>query len=148
MSPNHGAVALVVLLATGCSSLPPAAIAVGDTCTRCNSRIRDTRIASEIIDSGGRVFKFDKASCLAAHIVEKDPDAAAIYVADNTTGRLVKASAVQFVRMPVADGRQQGLDYVAFYSSNAAAAAAQREKTTPIEWTQLLEEARSSAGRD
>jgi hypothetical protein len=148
MSTNHGAVALVVLLAAGCSSLPPSAIAVGDTCTRCSRRIRDTRIASEIIDSSGRAFKFDKTGCLAAHLVEKTPDAAAIYVTDNATGRLVKASAVQFVRMPITDGREQSLDYVAFYSSSAAAAAAQREKTTPIEWTQLLEEARSSGGRD
>lgn len=139
------ALALVVLLVAGCSSLPPAPIAVGDTCTQCGRTIRNTRLATEIVDSGGLAWKFRTAECMAKYIVARNPDTAVIYVTDYTTGRVVKASAVTFVpSMLVVDGKDKTREYVAYYSSQAAAAAAAREKTTPVEWKQLLESVRAS----
>jgi hypothetical protein len=136
------ALALIALLAVGCSSLPPTAIAVGDTCTRCGRTIRDTRIAAEIIDSGGRAFKFRTVGCMAKHIVAKNPDASVIYVTDYTSGRLVKAKAVAFVPTTVTEGTSKTVEYIAYYSSMAARDAATREKTSPVDWDQVLEEAR------
>lgn len=141
------ALALLVLLMAGCSSLPPAPIAVGDTCTRCSRVIRNTRLASEIVDSGGLAWKFRTAECMAKYVVSKNPDAAAVYVTDYTSGRLVKATAVAFVpEMILVDGKDKTREYVAYYNTQAARAAAQREQTTPIDWKQLLEEARKTAG--
>jgi hypothetical protein len=137
--------ALVVLLVAGCSSLPPAPIAVGDTCARCNRTIRNTRLASEIVDSGGLAWKFRTVECMAKYIVSNNPDAAAIYVTDYSSGRLVKASAVSFVpSLLVVDGKDKTREYVAYYSSKSASEAAAREKTTPIEWAQVLEAARAA----
>jgi hypothetical protein len=140
------AFALLAMLAIGCSSLPPAPIAAGDTCTRCGRVIRETRIAAEIIDSGGRAFKFRTVACLAKHLVEKDPDASVIYVTDYTSGRLVKAKAVTYVPTTITDGTGKTVEYLAYYSTAAARTAAEREKTTPIKWDQVLEEARKTAG--
>ncbi len=139
------AIALMLVLAAGCSSLPPAPIAVGDTCTRCNRTIRNTRLASEIVDSGGLAWKFRTAECMAKYITSKNPDAAAVYVTDYSSGRLVKASAVSFVpSLLLVDGKDKTREYVAYYNSNAAREAAAREKTTPIDWDQLLEVARTT----
>jgi hypothetical protein len=139
------ALALLALLVTGCSSLPPAPIAAGDTCTRCGRIIRDTRIASEIIDSSGRAFKFRTVGCMAKHIAAKNPDASVIYVTDFTSGRLVKAKAVAFVPTTITEGTSKTVEYLAYYSSAAASNAAAREKTTPIDWDGVLEEARRTA---
>lgn len=139
------ALALLALLVAGCSSLPPAPIAAGDTCTRCGRIIRDTRIASEIIDSGGRAFKFRTVGCMAKHIVAKNPDASVIYVTDFTSGRLVKAKAVTFVPTTITEGTSRTVEYLAYYSSAAASNAAAREKTTPIDWDGVLDEARRTA---
>jgi hypothetical protein len=139
------ALALVVLLVAGCSSLPPAPIAVGDTCTRCSRTIRNTRLATEIVDSGGLAWKFRTAECMAKYIAQRKPDAAVIYVTDYASGRLVKASAVSFVpSMLVVDGKDKTREYVAYYNSKSAQDAAAREKTTPIDWDQLLELARTT----
>jgi hypothetical protein len=139
------ALALLALLVAGCSSLPPAPIASGDTCTRCGRIIRDTRIASEIIDSSGRAFKFRTVACMAKHVVAKNPDASVIYVTDYASGRLVKAKAVNFVPTTVTEGTSKTVEYIAYYSSAAARTAAEREKTTPVSWDQVLDEARKTA---
>jgi copper chaperone NosL len=139
------AVALVALLAAGCSSLPPSPIASGDVCTRCHRTIRDTRLAAEIIDSVGRAWKFRTAGCMATYVAEKNPDAAVIYVTDYKTGRLVKASAATFVLTTVGKAPDQEQVYLAYSSSNLAREAAGLEKTTPMEWDELVEASRTSS---
>jgi hypothetical protein len=141
---KRAATALVVLLATGCSSPPPAPIAVGDLCTRCSRTIRLTRLAGEFVDSEGRAFKFRTAECMAKYLAEKKPDAKVVYVTDYATGRLVKAHAVTFVPSMIVDGKDRSIEYVAYYNNQAARAAAEREKTAPVEWDKLLETARTT----
>ncbi len=139
------AIALMVVLAAGCSTLPPAPIAVGDVCVRCSRVIRNTRLAGEIVDSGGLAWKFRTAECMAKYMTSKNPDAAAVYVTDYSSGRLVKATAVTFVpSLILVEGKDKTREYVAYYNSSAAREAAAREKTTPIEWDQLLEVARTT----
>ena len=135
---KRAAVALVALLTAGCSSLPPQAIRAGDVCFRCRRVISDTRLAGEIIDSGGRAFKFRTPRCMATYLNNIKPDVGAIYVTDYQSGRIVKASAVTFVPTMLVDGLQREMDYVAFSSENEARKAAAREKTTPLDWDELL----------
>ncbi len=139
------ALALVAVLAAGCSSWSPVPVAVGDVCTRCHRTIRDTRLAGEIIDSGGRAWKFRSAGCMAAYVAEKHPDAAAIYVTDFQNGRLIKASAASFVAMTIGEGLQKEQVYVAYSSSGAAREAATAQQTTPIEWEQLVAASRTTS---
>lgn len=143
---TRATVVLVALVAAGCSSLPPAAIAVGDTCTNCRRTIRDTRLASETIDSVGRAYKFRTVSCMASYLARYSPDVKAIYVTDFPTGRLVKATAVTFVKSSVSEGKDRITDYLAFYSEKAARDLAAREKTTAIEWDELLAAAKATPG--
>ena len=138
------ALALLAILAAGCSSWSPVPIAVGDVCTRCHRTIRDTRIAGEIIDSGGRAWKFQSAGCMAAYVAQKNPDAAAIYVTDYQNGRLIKANAATYVETTIGEGLQKEQVYVAYSSSSAERAAAEAQKTTPIEWEQLVAASRTA----
>jgi copper chaperone NosL len=143
---KRAAIALAALLAAGCSSLPPTPIYANDVCFRCSRAIGDTKLAGEIIDTGGRAFKFKTAACMAKFIVKQNPDAGAIYVTDFQTGRLVKATAVTFVPMMVGEQyRNKELAYMAFSSSRTAREVAAREKTTAVEWEQVLETARTAA---
>lgn len=141
---KRGALALIVLFAAGCSSLPPAPIAVGDVCTRCSRVIRNTRLASEIVDSGGRAWKFRTPECMAKYIATRNPDISVIYVTDFSSGRLVKANAVTFVPSTIVEGKEMTREYVAYYNSQAARAAAEREKSAPVDWDQLLTEVRKT----
>jgi hypothetical protein len=141
---TRAAVALAALLAAGCSSLPPAPVFAGDVCTRCRRTIGDVKMAGEIIDSGGRAFKFKTPGCMAKYVTAHNPDVAAIYVADYQSGRLVKATAATYVPAMVGEGRERERDYLAFSSSRVAADAAAREHTTPLDWKALLEEVRTA----
>jgi copper chaperone NosL len=141
---KRAAVALVALLAAGCSSLPPTPIFASDVCHRCRRSIGDTKLAGEIIDSRGRAFKFKTAGCMAKFLVKGEHDAAAIYVTDFQSGRLVKAAAVTFVPATIGEGREKSLDYLAFSKDKAAQQAAARENTTPVDWKQVLEAARNA----
>jgi len=143
---KRAALALAALVAAGCSSLPPTPISANDVCFRCSRTIGDTKFAGEIIDSGGRAFKFKTPACMAKFIVTQNPDAAAIYVTDFQSGRLVRATAVMFVPTMVGEQyKKKELSYMAFSSSKTAREVAAREKTTPVEWEQVLETARTAA---
>lgn len=139
------ALALVAVLAAGCSSWSPVPIAAGDVCTRCHRTIRDTRLAGEIVDNGGRAWKFRSAGCMAAYVAQKNPDVAAIYVTDFQNGRLVKANAAVFVETTIGEGLQKEQVYVAYSSSGAAREAAAAQKTTPMEWEQLVAASRTAS---
>lgn len=138
------ALALAALVVAGCSSFPPEPVFTGDVCFRCRRAIGDTKMAGEIIDSGGRAFKFKTPGCMAKYVTAHNPDAAVIYVADSQTGRLVKATAATFVQTTIGEGYERERDYLAFSSRKAASQAAAREHSTPIDWKQLLDEAKST----
>ena len=57
---------------------------------------------------------------------------------DFSTGRMVKVSAVKFVPQMMGEGPQRALDYVAYYADAGAQEAAQRNNTTPVDWTKVL----------
>lgn len=139
---KRAAVLILALVAAGCSSLPPQPIYAGDVCFRCRRAISNTKLAGEIIDSSGRAFKFKTPACMARYVTTVNPDAAAAYVTDYQTGRLIKVTAATFVPATIGEGREATQDYLAFSSQSTAREMAAREKSTPIDWKQLLEAAR------
>ncbi len=129
----------LLLLTAGCSGVQPVQIAAGDVCFECRRAIAEPRIAAELIDQDGRAFKFHTAGCMAKFL-KKNPteQVRGIFATDYATGRMVKVSAVKFVPTMMGEGRERGLDYVAYYAGESAAEAAAKEKTEPIDWDGVL----------
>lgn len=140
MRRRAGIVSLALVATFGCS-YTPMPIAAGDVCFRCRRTVTDARLAGEIIDSRGRAFKFRTAGCMAKYVKANPDTAAAIFVTDYASGRLVKPSAATFVPIVVTENYTKTTDYLAFSSTSAAKEAAAREKSTPVEWKQVLEAA-------
>ena len=132
---------LTLAAAVGCSSYTPVPVASGEICFRCAKSIVDSRMAGEVIDTKGRAFKFRTAGCMAKYLKVNAKDAAAVFVTDYASGRLVKPTAVTFVPVVVTEGYTKTTDYLAFSSTAAAKEAAARERSTLVEWKQVLEAA-------
>lgn len=141
---TRAAVVLLALLAVGCSSYPPTPIFAGDTCFRCRRTIGEVRMAAEIVDTGGRAFKFKTAGCMAKFLSEQAIEIGEVFVTDYRTGRIIKASAASFVPATIVDGKTKSLDYMAFSATTAAEDAALREKTKIVTWTDVLAAAKST----
>lgn len=132
---------LASLLLAACSGLSPVPIQAGDKCFRCRRPISDLKIAAEIIDQDGRAFKFRTSGCMAKFLKEHPQAGATIFVVDYPTGRLVKAAGAIFVPTMMGEGRERALDYSAYALSASASEAAAREKTTPMNWNDVLAKA-------
>lgn len=141
---TRAAIALLAVLAAGCSSYAPQPMFANDVCFRCRRPIGEVRLAGQIIDSSGRAFKFKTPGCMAKFINEQPTDAAAIFVTDFRSGRIIKAAAATFVPATVGEGKNRGQDYLAFRSADAAQDAATREKTKPVTWNDVLAAAKTS----
>ncbi|MBI2835172.1 MAG: hypothetical protein HYX76_12175 [Acidobacteria bacterium] len=137
-------VALALLLGA-CSSLTPIPIQSTDMCFRCGRPIADVKLGAEMIDSGGHVFKFRTPGCLAQFVqVQKPAGVRGLFVTDFSTGKLVRAESALYVRVEV-DPQTRELDYRAFRSVNAAVAAGKENKSSAIDWSAVLVQARSAS---
>jgi hypothetical protein len=133
---------LTGLLMVACSGPQPVQVAAGDVCFQCRRMIMEPRYAAELIDKDGRAFKFNTAGCMAKFLkANPGQEFAGMFATDFVTGRMVKVSAVKFVPTMIGEGAAREKDYVAFYAETTANDAAQREKTTPVTWEQVLAEA-------
>ena len=136
-------VVAVALVAAGCSSVKPLPIAGGDLCFNCRRPIGDTKLAGEVIDRQGRAFKFKSTACMTRYLKANAAsleNAAAIYVTDYRTGRLITASSATFVPTVLVDGYKRTNDYLAFYVAEAASDAAAREHRPTMKWEQVFQE--------
>jgi hypothetical protein len=134
-------VVLLVATATACMSIQAAPVQVGDRCLRCRQSIGDVRLAGEIIDRLKAPFPFRTAGCLAKYLkAHPAEEVAAVFVADNRSGRLIAADAAWFVPTVLtgADGRTKQDDYVAFRSR--ADADRFRDGRPLLRWPQVLAE--------
>jgi len=130
------------LVMVACSGIQPAQISAGDVCFRCRRIINEPRVAAEVVDSDGRAFKFRTTGCMAKFLkANPNQQFAGIFATDYATGRLVKVTAVQFVPSMIGEGRDQAMDYVAYYAAEGAADAARRANTTPVTWDKVLADA-------
>lgn len=130
------------LVMVACSGIQPAQISAGDVCFRCRRIINEPRVAAEVIDQDGRAFKFRTAGCMAKFLkANPNQQFAGIFATDYATGRLVKVTAVQFVPSMIGEGRDQAMDYVAYFAEEGAADAARRANATPVDWEKVLADA-------
>lgn len=135
------AIALVALLAAGCSSVSPLPIHVGDLCFNCRRTIVDVGMAGEVITTSNQALKFKSPACMARYIKANPGLAKAVYVTDYTSGRIIKATSATFVPFVTVERYTKTSDYVAYYSKESAAAFAKEQNSTPIKWQQVLERA-------
>ncbi len=127
--------ALVALALVGCSSLVPLPIRAGDTCYACGRVIAEPKLAAEIIDAGGRAYKFETAGCLAKYLVNHPSEKpAGTFVTDYSTSKWVAASDATYVRA-VIDQSTMERNYYAFRSADTATAFAKEKTGTAIDWT-------------
>lgn len=136
------ALMLAGFVTAGCSGTQPARILAGDPCNGCRKVISDLRTAAELVDRDGHAYKFHSPGCMAKYLKAKPSEQGDMFVADHATGRLVTISAVKFVPTTVGEGRDQVTDYLAYYSGSEAAAAAERAKSTPIDWQKVMADAK------
>ena len=126
------------LAAAACSAAGPLPVAAGDTCFRCRRIVEDPRLAAEMIDSGGRAFKFRSALCLATYLKQHPEDSGRLFVTDFTTGRMFAAKSATFVPTIVGRGRDKTKEYVAYTASADARTAASSERTATTDWAGVV----------
>jgi hypothetical protein len=131
-------VALVALLAAGCSSVSPLPIQVGDLCFNCRRPINDVAMGGEIITHTNQALKFKSPACMARYIKANPDMAKVIYVTDYTSGRMIRAASATFVPFETVERYVKTSDFVAYYSKDSAAAFAKERGTTPVKWEQVL----------
>jgi hypothetical protein len=145
MSIRHvavGALAVLALIPLGsCTSATPVKVTAGDQCFRCRRTIPDERVASEII-SANFVSKFRAPGCMAKYIVDHPADGGTVFVTDYTTGKMIAPEAAYFVPLTVNVNTGER-DYRAYRLKTVADLAAADLNTTPVDWTTVLERARS-----
>ncbi len=128
---------LLGLVMVACGT-EPVRMMPGDMCTRCR-KVISTRVAAELIDKGGRAYKFHTAGCMAKYL-KKNPgeQSGELFVTDYGTERLGTVSSGKFV--PTLIGWE--MDYAEYYTEQGAAAAAARERSTPVDWQKVLADAK------
>lgn len=127
-----------------CSSLQPLPIRSGEICYGCRQVIGEPKLASEMIDTSGHAFKFDTVECLARYVNDHPNEQLdGVFVADYKTGRLMKAADATYVKAAV-DPRTMKKNYVAFRSSQDAAAFAKEQNATTVDWQAVRDALRTS----
>ncbi len=128
----------IVMAAASCSSVKTAPVKVGDVCFRCRRTIVEPKLAAELVDAGGRAFKFRSAGCMATYLREHPEDKGTVFVTDFTTGRMLPARSATFVPTMVGQGRDRTREFVAYNASSDAREAAAREQSTTLDWAAVL----------
>jgi len=133
--------AVGALLTLSCSSVKPIAIQDGDQCFRCRRPIVEKAMAAEMLD-GSFASKFRTSGCMAKYLAEHPNETGTTFVTDYATGKWVRPEQALFV--PVVVNSDTGeRDYRAYLQKAAADAAAAEVHSVPIDWTTVLEKARS-----
>jgi len=134
-------VALALILAA-CATVQPLPVKTGDICFGCREPIVEVRLATEMIDAGGRAYKFECPGCMAKYLAghpEERPKA--IFVTDFAGGKMFRAESANFVPI-VTDANRGETDYAAFRTAKEAAAfAAEHKAPVPVTWAALMKTA-------
>lgn len=131
---------VIVAVLTGCASIQPAPVQVGDLCFNCRRAIGDLHMAAEIVDQLMTPRPFRTAGCLAKYTkANQNQPVTAAFVTDYRTGRMLPAADAWFVQTTVTPpGRKTPEpDYLAFRSRTDAAAAGSG-KTVLLRWPQVV----------
>ena len=133
--------ALLLLAASGCSGAGPREVVVGeDQCGYCRMEVTDTRHASQVVTSTGKVHVFDSVECVAGFVREAraaGTEVRSTWVRDAVEGGAwVRAEDAGFLL----DGALRGSmgRAASFASVGAAEQARQRLGGTIVSWNALV----------
>jgi hypothetical protein len=130
------------IVVVACGTIAPVKVAQGDQCIGCRRYIHDTRLASELVYSGGLIEKFKGPACMARYLTSHPAAIGTTYVTDYASGKFVKA--VDAVFLPVLVDRDTGESEYRAYQRRADADDAARELgATVVDWEFVLAKARS-----
>jgi hypothetical protein len=132
--------ALTLVFTGACSSITPLPIRTGELCFRCKRPIADTRLAAQTI-GGGYASNFRTPGCLAKYLADHPNEKNVLFVSDYAgAAKMVLAESAAFVPTLNRDNGER--DYLAFKDRAAANAEAAARQTSPVTWTDVLEQAK------
>ena len=135
------ACAAAALLTASCGSVSPVAIHDGEQCFRCRRSIAEKAMAAEMMD-GTFASKFRSSGCMAKYLADHPNETGTTFVTDFATGKFVRPERALFV--PVLVNSNTGeRDSRAYLQKADADAAAAELHSVPVNWTTVLEQARS-----
>ena len=134
-------IAVGALLTLSCSSVRPVAIHEGDQCFRCRRPIAERAMAAEMMD-GTLPSKFRTSGCMAKYLADHPYETGTTFVTDYATGKFIGPARAWFVPV-VTDAHTGERDYRAYGLKADADAAAAELHSAPVDWTTVLEKARS-----
>jgi hypothetical protein len=130
------------MAAASCGTIAPVKVAQGDQCIGCRRYVHDTRLAGELVYSGGLVEKFRGPGCMARYLATNQSAIGTTYVTDYASGKFVKAADAAYV--PVLIDRDTGeSDYRAYKLRKDADEAARELGAPVVTWEFVLGKARS-----
>ncbi|NUN07908.1 MAG: nitrous oxide reductase accessory protein NosL [Ignavibacteriaceae bacterium] len=132
-------IALFAIVIAGCSSGPEKINVDLDTCAYCEMKISDSRFASQLITSKGKVFKFDDHSCMVEFQKETETATdARLYVAGfDAKGEWLDVNEAFFAYGEEVRSPMRG-NAAAFKSEREALEMASRVKGEVIKWAELV----------
>jgi hypothetical protein len=131
--------ALAMVFTAACSSITPLPIRTGEACFRCKRPIAETRLAAQTI-GGGYASNFRTPGCLAKYLADHPDEKNTIFVTDYAGGKMLLAESAAFVPTLNRDNGER--DYMAFKDRAAANAEAMTRQTSPVTWSDVLEQAK------
>jgi hypothetical protein len=130
------------LLTLSCSSVRPMAIHDGDQCFRCRRPIVEKAMAAEMLDGNRFASKFRTSGCMAKYLADHPGETGTTFVTDYATGKWVRPDRALFVPV-LLNGDTGERDYRVYLQKADADAAAAEFHSVPVDWTTVLEKARS-----
>lgn len=132
---------LILTFGVSCTSPGPEPIAINkDNCDYCKMTISDSRFATELKTSKGRVYKFDDMSCLLNYKKENSNTASAkCYISEYLGHNALLPADSLFYISGEAIGSPMGGNVAAFSNSDSAQAYLVKYSAQPTTWAQLVE---------
>jgi copper chaperone NosL len=133
------AVPVILLLAAGCSHGPEPIVYGQDLCDHCQMVIMDERFGAELVTSKGRIYRFDAVECLAAYVLEHQPDAIhSMWVTDfDDPGQLIPLEAAFFVHSAAVQS-PMGMNLLAFGKAVDTVSVQNRFRGEILDWDGVL----------
>jgi copper chaperone NosL len=90
-----------LLLMAGCTSKPEPILFGTDVCSYCKMIITDPRFGAELVTAKGRIYKYDAAECMIAHIHEEKLEYSSLLaIAYDRPKELHLVDSLSFVQSP------------------------------------------------
>lgn len=123
----------------GCSKPGPAEIHFGhDQCDYCTMTIADEKFGTELVNSKGKVYKFDSIECLAAYTIARSEEKApvsSLWVTDfQNPGKFVRVDSATII-VSEQQNSPMGVGLVGFSSASQATDFISEKGGRQLSWT-------------